>query len=178
MACGSCGRSNSATRSASPQINSRTVYGGPVAKTRSLAPLSADYVSVVYRGPHGNHFIPSPTRKVRYYGYGGHGSKISVHPDDIAKRPDLFELVVEQQPAVVEINELAPQGTLVATKVEPDELTNVDGVGPARAEKLKAAGITTYAKLADAEQEELADILGVADSVAANVIASARELTA
>jgi len=39
---------------------------------------------------------------------------------------------------------------------EPDDLTEIKGVGPAYAERLEDAGVTTFAGLAEADPEELA----------------------
>lgn len=39
---------------------------------------------------------------------------------------------------------------------EPDDLTEIKGVGPAYADRLNDAGITTFAALADADADELA----------------------
>lgn len=49
-----------------------------------------NYVKVTYLGPAGNHYILSPTKVVKHYGYGGRGTHISVHPDDVRKEPTIF----------------------------------------------------------------------------------------
>jgi hypothetical protein len=43
---------------------------------------------------------------------------------------------------------------------EPEELTDLDGIGPARADKLRDAGYETVADVRGASQDELADVLG------------------
>jgi|GEM_PF-1301812 len=43
---------------------------------------------------------------------------------------------------------------------EPEELTDLDGIGPARADKLRDADFETVADLRAANQDELADVLG------------------
>lgn len=43
---------------------------------------------------------------------------------------------------------------------EPEELTDLDGIGPARADKLRDAGFETVADVRAASQDELADVLG------------------
>jgi len=42
----------------------------------------------------------------------------------------------------------------------PEELTDLDGIGPARADKLRDAGFETVADVQAASQDELADVLG------------------
>ncbi len=49
-----------------------------------------------------------------------------------------------------------------AKAVEPDDLTKIDGIGPRTASILAAAGITTYAQLAQSNEGELAKILSAA----------------
>lgn len=203
MACGSCGRSRGSTRSVSPAASARTIYGAePMARsqTRSLAPADEGYVRVRYNGPHGNHYITSPTKKVRHYGYGGNGLELSVHPEDAARRPDLFQLIevepvaAQDEPIIgtavsegaVETGVVAtvqPGGELTTKLIVPEDkvdrkdvLTEVDGVGPAREEKLNEAGIITYEALAALTQEELAEILGSSETVAASILKSAKKL--
>jgi len=43
-----------------------------------------------------------------------------------------------------------------AAEPEPDDLTEIKGVGPAYADRLHDAGVTTFAALADADPDELA----------------------
>lgn len=42
------------------------------------------------------------------------------------------------------------------TAAEPDDLTEIKGIGPAYAERLADAGVTTFTALADADTDELA----------------------
>jgi len=43
---------------------------------------------------------------------------------------------------------------------DPENLTDLDGIGPARADKLRDAGFETVADVRSASQDELADVLG------------------
>ncbi|MEM2511014.1 MAG: helix-hairpin-helix domain-containing protein, partial [Candidatus Methanomethylicia archaeon] len=55
------------------------------------------------------------------------------------------------------------------------DLTELDGVGPSTAQKLKDAGYTTYESIAVASVRELAASADIPESIAAKIIASARE---
>ena len=61
---------------------------------------------------------------------------------------------------------LATQEGKKAAKREPDDLTNLVGVGPKAAKALAAAGIKTYQALADANEPQLRKIMHDADMVA------------
>lgn len=59
-----------------------------------------------------------------------------------------------------------PAHVVVQDKVEPvqpDDLKRVEGIGPKIAGVLQAAGIATFAQLADTDVEQLKQILGQAD---------------
>lgn len=64
------------------------------------------------------------------------------------------------------------------TKVKEDDLTQIKGIGPTFARRLKEAGITTFAQLAGATVGQLQEITGVAEWQAdpADWIAQARTL--
>jgi hypothetical protein len=53
-----------------------------------------------------------------------------------------------------------PAGTDATTGAEPDDLTEVNGIGPVFAQRLADAGITTYAALAGMTEEQLTETLG------------------
>lgn len=55
------------------------------------------------------------------------------------------------------------------------DLTELDGVGPSTAQKLKDAGYTTFESIAVASVRELAASADIPESIAAKIIASARE---
>ena len=52
---------------------------------------------------------------------------------------------------------------VVATAVSPDDLTLINGIGPTFAERLQAAGITTFAGLASVTPEYLKAVTKAAD---------------
>jgi hypothetical protein len=69
-------------------------------------------VDVTYHGNLGNHYVPSPGRFVRTYGYHSRGDVFQVFEGDIELRPDLFTRVggpaaASEQPVEAEI---APEG--------------------------------------------------------------------
>lgn len=188
MACSSCGGGKSARSST---VGARQA-ARPVATTPVPVVAAADdpaYKLVTYNGPSGNHFISSPTRKVRHYGYGHKGMQINVHEDDIAMRPDVFVLV--QVPAAPVATPApapvvaAPEPTPVpapepepvaAVAPDPDDLTQIAGVGPARARALGDNGYTTFAQVAAADVVVLAGQISVTDEVALSIIESAAAL--
>ena len=55
------------------------------------------------------------------------------------------------------------------------EIENLPGVGPATAEKLRAASITDMMEIAVASPSELADLADISESLAVKVIRGARE---
>lgn len=57
------------------------------------------------------------------------------------------------------VEAVAPEATPVATKSAGDDLTLIEGIGPKIAELLNNAGITTFAQLADAEDETVQQVL-------------------
>ena len=62
--------------------------------------MSEDFIPVIYRGPNYTHLIPSRTGvlvkyNLKNYGLGKGGVKIRVHKDDIAKFPELYEVIEE-----------------------------------------------------------------------------------
>lgn len=143
-------------------------------------------VQVIYRGPHGNHFIPSPTKKVRYYGYGGHGTKVEVHPEDAAARPDLFEVIEVVAEAIATPKEPGKpkpvEPNAAEVKIDMDtvfdsfDLTLVDNVGPARAKRLLDLDIQTVEQLAQESKEALSEKLAISEAAAEAIIASAQKL--
>jgi len=53
----------------------------------------------------------------------------------------------------------AALASTTSTDAKPDDLTKVEGIGPKIAEHMQAAGITTFAQLAQASQEQLQKVL-------------------
>ena len=59
---------------------------------------------------------------------------------------------------------------------QPDELTEVKGIGPAYASRLRTAGITSIAALARADAAEVASLIGVSERLAGSWIEQAAAL--
>lgn len=57
-------------------------------------------------------------------------------------------------------------------------LTDINGIGPSRAERLAKAGYGTVGKVADASVDELRAIVGVSVAAAKAIVLGARELAA
>lgn len=61
--------------------------------------------------------------------------------------------------AVADTGDSTQAAGLAKADGKPDDLTKVEGIGPKIAEHMQAAGITTFAQLAQASQEQLQKIL-------------------
>jgi large subunit ribosomal protein L27 len=79
-------------------------------------------------------------------------------PEPKAVKP--VEKVVEkkEEPKAKKV-EVKAEETKKPTKQKPDNLTAIEGIGPKMSEVLTAAGIDTYAKLAEISEENLIEIL-------------------
>ncbi|MFQ6053049.1 MAG: helix-hairpin-helix domain-containing protein [Candidatus Bathyarchaeia archaeon] len=60
--------------------------------------------------------------------------------------------------------------------VTPLDVSEVKGIGGARAEKLKSAGYGTVESLAEAEPGRLSELTGISEKLTAKFIESAKEL--
>lgn len=69
------------------------------------------------------------------------------------------EIVVTRAPKKIVVPD-----TEDVEEAEADDLTKIEGIGPKAAEALVSAGIVSYAKLADADPEEIKEILTEASS--------------
>lgn len=67
--------------------------------------------------------------------------------------------VDETLTAVADTGDSVQAAGLASTDTKPDDLTKVEGIGPKIAEHLQAAGVTTFAQLAQASQEQLQKVL-------------------
>ena len=63
------------------------------------------------------------------------------------------------------------QGT--ASQPDPDDLTEINGIGPVFARRLMEAGITTFGELATATAAKLAEVTGVTEARAADWVVQA-----
>lgn len=70
----------------------------------------------------------------------------------------------------------APSEPPTPRPAEPDDLTEVNGIGPVFARRLMEAGISTFALLAQAPAERVAGIAGVPESRVSDWIEQAAEL--
>ncbi len=61
-------------------------------------------------------------------------------------------------------------------EAEPDDLKVIKGIGPVYADRLGAAGITSYRALADADAATVAETAGTTEEAAAGWIAQAEAL--
>ena len=75
---------------------------------------------------------------------------------EVVEEVAVVEAVVEAPAAVEVVEEVA---VVTETAVKADDLTVVEGIGPKIGEMIVAAGITTYAQLADTATEKLQEIL-------------------
>jgi hypothetical protein len=66
-----------------------------------------------------------------------------------------------------------PEVVTSAEPAEPDDLTSLPNIGAGRARKLEAEGYTSFQSLVDAGSATLAELLGVAEEVAEEIIAAA-----
>ena len=82
--------------------------------------------------------------------------------------------VAEEAPAAEEAAaaEEAEPEEVAAPAPTPDDLTQLSGIGPKASEALAAAGITTYAALAEANEPQLRHVLHSADMVPPSTVAS------
>lgn len=86
--------------------------------------------------------------------------RISPTPPGPAPEPEISERIVLQPPEPAEEVEESGEGDEAA---EPDDLRRIEGIGPKVAGLLNAAGITTFAHLAEAEAPRLREILAEAN---------------
>jgi predicted flap endonuclease-1-like 5' DNA nuclease len=71
-----------------------------------------------------------------------------------------------------------PTKTAQPKKQPPDDLTTIQGIGPATARRLNEAGITTFAQVAEADPASLREITGVTRWDPAQWIVQAKERAA
>lgn len=92
---------------------------------------------------------------------------VAVKPVEIAKEPPMADQTLAKFEA-----KLAKIDTTV---YEPDDFTQIKGIGPAGDKRLKDAGIAYFEDMADAPDSELAQVLGVSESQAKRYKTQARK---
>jgi predicted flap endonuclease-1-like 5' DNA nuclease len=102
------------------------------------------------------------------------GKKVSKEPVEVAVPPpppprteDTTQPVVDAEQKARDADDAAAVGEAVATAEEGkamDDLTTMDGVGEATAQKLTEAGLSSFASIAEASLESLEEVLGNAKS--------------
>lgn len=120
---------------------------------------------VLSDGNRGTHGIVGPQSK-RSYGYRRDGEQFYVLPDDV----DVMERVgvvrkVEAEKKEAEKPVEKPDNTLSAPSADDTALLALGGVDEERLAKLKGAGFSTVAKLAEADSKALLDLLDTAPGV-------------
>lgn len=105
----------------------------------------------------------------------GSGAVKVLDPGEI---PTCFggEGVARVQKAPPEETEVIEEADVEADveEVEPDDLTELPGVGAGRARKLESAGISTFQDVVD-RQDDLPDLLNLPEEVAYEIVAAASE---
>lgn len=107
MGCSSCGGSKR-----TPTPISHVAMSTPV----SAPEVSENMIEITYNGRVGNHYVLSPMKLVRHYGYHQQGDKFYVYPEDAAARPDLF--IVEKTAEMPE-PEATPEPVVEEQEEEP-----------------------------------------------------------
>ena len=90
-------------------------------------------------------------------------------PPKASKEPEETPQPPAEEPVEVEV----PPEELAAA--EPDDLTELPGIGGGRAKKLAEAGVTTFAGVVELGAQGLMDLLGLNEEAAAEIIAAAQE---
>jgi len=88
--------------------------------------------------------------------------------------PTKDELPPVEAPAPVKVETPAP---VVSNKLEPQDLTALPNIGAGRARKLEANGVSNYYQVVALGVSGLADLLGVTEEVAEEIVAKATELS-
>jgi|GEM_PF-5357784 len=99
-------------------------------------------------------------------------AKVPVYQEK-AGAGELNEVPTQPEPKV----EVSGPDEVELDEVEPDDLTELPGVGAGRARKLEAAGINTFKQVAEIDPSELVKLLGspVTEDQAANICDAASE---
>ncbi|SEO52500.1 Helix-hairpin-helix domain-containing protein [Halogranum amylolyticum] len=114
-------------------------------------------------------------------GEGEHGDGTAGFVPDDERQRRIDELEAQVAALEAQIAELATERTATAGsetsesgESEPEDLTVIDGIGPKYAERLTAAGITTFRALRAADVVDVAEATGVSEERAAEWIDATR----
>jgi len=77
------------------------------------------------------------------------------HPAPAPEQEPVVEPEIIPQPAVQAAAAMVDEGAPAIAPIRPDDLTRIEGIGPKMSAALIAAGIDTYAKLADTREDDL-----------------------
>lgn len=167
MGCVNCGGGRSSAVAMSKVVDLSAI--GDIRKAYN--PSELVWVRVQNLGSH-NQTIPSPTGKVEGgYAYAANGAEFMAHVDDVKAWPRVFAKLSrtiepldsqkKAEPIEVRATEenTAPAPSGKAPK-QLDDLTQLDGIGPAGAAKLLEAEIVNFEELASLTPERLVEILG------------------
>jgi len=173
MACTGCGGRRAAVRqivNRSPSSKAKTVAArmNPKGGSDMAEPVLIRFLPNIqgkrnYKGPSG-----------RVYRFGGSSRERYVLGQDVdffVQRADFVLVQTAPTPPSMPPRRKRPPDTPPKEK----SLTDVTGIGPASARKLKAAGIATVAAVMDKTPEELAKILGFSLGRTREIIKSALE---
>jgi predicted flap endonuclease-1-like 5' DNA nuclease len=81
-----------------------------------------------------------------------------------AMRDRLISIAAPAEPEPPRFRVVSPPQEMPSTDSVTDDLTRVSGIGPVFAARLRAAGIDSFAKLADSDDATLAEIADVPHS--------------
>jgi predicted flap endonuclease-1-like 5' DNA nuclease len=91
-----------------------------------------------------------------------------------AMRERFVSIAAPREPEPPTFRVVTPPGQSLRPS-EPDDLTQVNGIGPVFARRLMEGGFSTFAELARADVERVVDLTGVPESKATDWIRQAGE---
>jgi len=100
--------------------------------------------------------------------------------DRLAVAENKLRRLGEQRPRGLEEHPLPVKPAKIkesATQEQTDDMTQVRGIGPVFADRLRQAGIVTHGQLASTSREQLARILGASVQRSESILEEARRLS-
>lgn len=94
-----------------------------------------------------------------------------------AMRDRLVSIAAPREPQPPKFRVVPPAPEPSEGLVEGDDLTEVSGIGPVFATRLRDAGISTFAQLAEADPQQISEAAQVAASRAEDWIGQAKRLS-